>query len=74
MLKKRVRTNKRKQDPYLDRRNDEDRRESHVLDYFLDGGDERRDFKERRSPGERRKGCVPVTRWTSICPEEGKGV
>lgn len=62
--------NKRKQDPYLDRRSVEDRRQSHVLEYFLSGGEERRGFKERREPGERRRHCILVTKWTSICPEE----
>lgn len=66
-MKKRLTTNeKRKQDPYLDRRLDEDRRESYIMDYFLNGGSERRDFKERRTPGDRRKGYVPITKWTSI--------
>lgn len=69
MPKKSKQGNNRKQDPYLDRRSDEDRRESHVMDYFLDGGNERRAFKERRRPGERRKDCIPVTKWTSVCPE-----
>lgn len=63
---------KRKQDPYLDRRLDIDRRETHILDYFLEGGIERRGFRERREPGERRKGYILVTKWTSI-RQPGKG-
>ena len=58
---------KRKADPYLDRRSGEDRRQLYLIDYFLEGGMERRDMRERRRPDERRKDCVRVSRWSSVC-------
>lgn len=60
---------KRKKDPYLDRRSGDDQREVYNINYFADGGAERRDGDERRHPKERRKDCVKVTRWTSVCTE-----
>jgi hypothetical protein len=60
---------KRKQDPYLDRRSGEDRRKVYDLDHFSDGGIERRDQKERRDAGERRKDCIKVSNWSSVCPK-----
>jgi hypothetical protein len=59
---------KRKKDPYVDRRSGEDRRDGYDLDYFPDGGTERRSGKERRRKGERRDNCVPVSDWSSVCP------
>jgi hypothetical protein len=38
----------RRSDPFLDRRSGEDRREAYDLDYFEDGGVDRRYTKERR--------------------------
>jgi hypothetical protein len=61
----------RKADPFLDRRSGDDRREAYDLDYFRDGGDERREKNERRQPRERREGCIRVSEWSSICPDEG---
>jgi len=58
---------KRKKD--LDRRSGEDRRQIYSLDYFAQGGLERRIRKERRSHAERRKGWVRTGRWTSISPD-----
>lgn len=60
---------KRKKDPYLDRRSGEDRRSAYDLDHFTEGGHERRDEAERRKPKERRKGCVKVSKWSSVCPK-----
>ena len=60
---------KRKKDPYLDRRSGEDRRNAYDLDHFAEGGHERRDEKERRQPKERRKDCVKVSKWSSVCPK-----
>ena len=60
----------RKTDPFLDRRSGEDRREAYDLDYFREGGTERREQKERRRPFERREGCIRVSEWSSICPDE----
>ena len=60
---------KRKKDPYLDRRSGEDRREAYDIDYFADGGAERRREDDRRHPKERRKDCVKVSKWSSVCAE-----
>ena len=60
---------KRKKDPYLDRRSGEDRRQAYDIGYFAEGGIERRAEKERRKPKERRKGCVKVSTWSSVCPK-----
>ena len=38
----------------IDRRSDEDRRETYSLDYFKNDGNERRVKEERRQQGERR--------------------
>ena len=62
----------RKTDPFLDRRSGDDRREAYDLDYFRDGGTERREQNERRQPLERREGCIRVSQWSSICPDENK--
>jgi hypothetical protein len=58
---------KRKKDPYLDRRSGEERREAYDIDYFAEGGAERRYVSDRRKPKERRKGCVKVSKWSSVC-------
>lgn len=58
---------KRKKDPYLDRRSGEDRREAYDIDYFADGGAEKRRGDDRRQPKERRKNCVKVSKWSSVC-------
>ena len=62
--------NKRKKDPYVDRRSGEDRRDCYDLDYFEEDGTERRDGRERRSKGERRDRCIPVSDWSSVCPDD----
>jgi hypothetical protein len=59
----------RKTDPFLDRRSGEDRREAYDLDYFRNGGTERREQGERRQPQERREDCIRVSDWSSICPQ-----
>ena len=69
MTEKPTSQEKRKSDPYLDRRSGEDRRKAYDLDHFTDGGLERRDEKERRKPKERRKDCVKVSTWSSVCPK-----
>lgn len=58
---------KRKSDPYLDRRSGDDRRYIYSIDYFSDDGLERRADAERRDPKERRTDCVRVTKWSSVC-------
>ena len=59
---------RRSSDPYLDRRSGEERRKAYHLDYFSHGGTERRAEGDRRSSKERRKDCVKVSRWSSVCP------
>ena len=62
--------NRRKKDPYLDRRSGKDRREAYSITYFSNGGLERRQEKDRRTRGERREGWVSVSEWSSICLDE----
>ena len=50
----------------VDRRSEKDRRTVYNLDYFLNGGVERRLNKERRSQGERRAGWIRVSEWSSV--------
>ena len=50
----------------IDRRSGEDRRVVYNLDYFLNGGIERRKEKERRTKVERRSGWVRVSKWSSV--------
>ena len=57
---------KRKADPYLDRRSDNDRRMIYDLEYFINGGIERRSTKDRRTTGERRKDYLKVSKWISV--------
>jgi len=61
---------KRKSDPYLDRRSGEDRREAYSLEYFAAGKPERRRATERRQIKERRDRCVKVSRWSSVCAQD----
>jgi hypothetical protein len=49
----------------VDRRSGRDRREAYDLEYFINGGSERRRFKDRRRLPEMRKGWVRVSRWHS---------
>lgn len=58
--------NMRFNDPYVDRRSGEDRRDAHDLDYFLEGGIERRSGKERRRQDERRDDWARITKWSSV--------
>jgi len=50
----------------MDRRCGDDRRKAHDVDYFLNGGFERRNWKERRAQGERRQDWVRVSEWSSM--------
>jgi hypothetical protein len=65
--------NRRKKDPFVDRRTGEDRRIEYDLDYFQEDGTERRNGKERRRKGERRDSCIPVSDWSSVCPDDEQG-
>jgi hypothetical protein len=60
---------RRSGDPYLDRRSGDDRREYYDLDFFEQGGIERRTAIEPRKQGERRDRCIKVSQWSSVCPE-----
>jgi len=60
---------KRKADPFLDRRSGEDRRGTYDFDYFSEGGVERRSAGERRQPEERRSDHVKISKWSSVCPK-----
>ena len=50
----------------IDRRFGEDRRRLYYLDYFLNGGVERRSWEERRGQAERRVEWMRVNKWASI--------
>jgi hypothetical protein len=50
----------------IDRRSGEDKRKRYNLDYFTDGGAERRKGKERRQSEERRSGWARVYKWCSV--------
>jgi hypothetical protein len=50
----------------VDRRSGEDKRNRYSLDYFTDGGKERRKGKERRQSEERRSGWARVYKWCSV--------
>lgn len=60
----------RRNDPLEDRRSGEDRRIAYDLDYFQEGGMERRAALERRQDSERRDNCTRVSQWSSICPPD----
>ena len=50
----------------IDRRSGEDKRKLYNLDYFIDGGEERRRGRERRQCGERRSAWARVYKWCSV--------
>ena len=54
----------------FDRRSVENRRIAYDLDYFLNGGVERRTWEERRSDFERRSGWFRVSKWVSVSGRE----
>ena len=60
----------RENDPFIDRRSGEDRRVAYDLDYFQNGGIERRKGTDRRQQDERRGNCIRVTKWSSVCPDD----
>lgn len=66
--KRRDTIDQRKTDALVDRRRGEDRRQVYDADYFENGGSERRKGNERRRQDERRKGCIRVSKWSSVCP------
>ncbi len=53
----------------FDRRSGQDRRDSYNIDYFLDGGLERRNSLEgerRRKNQDRRREWIKISRWSSL--------
>lgn len=50
----------------IDRREEEDRRKAHDLEHFENADVELREFKERRTPEERRSGWLRIGRWVSV--------
>lgn len=54
----------------LDRRTCESMRKSINLNYFTDGGIERRKLTDRRHPNERRSDWMRVSKWCSVSLEE----
>jgi hypothetical protein len=58
----------------IDRRSGKDRRKIDDIDYFLNGGSERRAREERRSQFERRWDWIRVSQWYSVCPWESSRV
>ena len=50
----------------IDRRSGQERRRVYDIDYFSNGGINRRSGKERRSPVERRRDWVRVSEWSSV--------
>jgi hypothetical protein len=62
-------TDRRKGDPYVDRRSGENRRQVYDSDYWESGGVERRSASDRRQQKERRDSCVKVSNWSSVCPD-----
>jgi len=50
----------------VDRRSDNDRRREYDLDYFTQGGSERRKKNDRRKQYERRTGWKRVRAWCSV--------
>ena len=54
----------------FDRRSAANRRRVYDLDYFLNGGGERRSREERRSVFERRSGWFRVSKWVSVSGRE----
>jgi len=61
---------KRKADPYVDRRSGEDRRKVYDSAYWECGGIERRSVIDRRQNKERRACFVNVSKWSSVCIED----
>jgi hypothetical protein len=53
----------------FDRRSGVDRRKAYKLEYLLEGGTERRGYKDRRSQNERRKDWIRVSEWSSVWRE-----
>ena len=62
----------KKKRAFFDRRSGQDRRKAYNLDYFLDGGLERRTNaggERRRQRKDRRKAWIKISRWSSLYVE-----
>ena len=70
MSESRLLRERRIEDPYRDRRSGDDRREVYDLEFFEQGGMERRSGVEIRQKRGRRVQCVNVSEWSSVCPPE----
>jgi hypothetical protein len=60
---------------YFDRRSGQDRRKAYNIDYFLEGGVERRTHpngERRNHEKDRRKDWIKISRWSSLNVEETK--
>jgi len=49
-----------------DRRSGADSRRVYSLDYFINGGTERRKYNDRRKSGERRSDWMQISQWYSV--------
>jgi len=70
VIKEKTKEKRKRNRRLLDRRSGEDRRGIYSIDYFAEGGRERRISGERRQRGERRVECVRVSDWSSVCLEK----
>ena len=60
---------------FFDRRSGQDRRSTYNIDYFLEGGAERRNSsagERRREEKDRRKDWIKISRWSSLNVEDEK--
>jgi hypothetical protein len=67
MSESRLLRERRVEDPYRDRRSGDDRREVYDLEFFEQGGMERRSGVEIRQNRGRRVQCVNVSECSSVC-------
>ena len=59
----------KKKRTFFDRRSGQDRRDSYNIDYFLEGGTERRNSPasgRREKNKDRRKDWIKISRWSSL--------
>jgi hypothetical protein len=63
----------KKKRAFFDRRSGQDRRKAYNIDYFLEGGLERRNSANgdrRNRPQDRRRDWIKINRWSSLHVEE----
>ena len=59
----------KKKRAFFDRRSGQDRRKAYSIDYFLEGGDERRTSPtgdRRNRDNDRRKNWIKISQWSSL--------